>query len=105
MATTAVLLLDFGKKLSVTLSDDHDWEVSGDPQGVLLVEGGNWSFAPTAGTQLIATDKLKDKPQVQIVLVDWKLADVTPDSGREGTAYLFPETAETLGTFTVTSAI
>lgn len=99
MATSAVLLLDFGKQLSITLHDSHLWEVSGDPKGVLSVEGGDWSFAPTAGTQLIA------EGQVQIVLVGWKLVDVAPGSCEEGTAYLFPETANTLGGFKVTTAI
>ncbi|EHA1068549.1 MULTISPECIES: hypothetical protein [Aeromonas] len=99
MASTAVLLLDFGKQLSITLHDSHIWEVSGDPKGVLAVEGGDWSFAPTVGTQLIA------EGQVEIVFVGWKLADVTPGANNGGTAYLFPETANTLGNFKVTLAV
>jgi hypothetical protein len=40
MATNAVILLHFGsKKLSITLSDHNLWQVSGDPQQVLLQRG------------------------------------------------------------------
>lgn len=99
MASTAVLLLDFGKQLTITLYDSHIWKVSGDPKGVLAVDGGDWSFAPTVGTQLIA------KRHVEIVLVGWKLADLTSGASKGGIAYLFPETANTLGNFKVTSAV
>lgn len=94
MSDTAALLLNFGgKKLTITLYNDNRWEVAGDPKGVLDAEGGSWKFSITAGTELIA-DGL-----TQIVLVGWKMSDAE----NEGTAYLFPETANTLGDFSVTA--
>ncbi|WP_260864436.1 hypothetical protein [Citrobacter sp. Marseille-Q6884] len=97
MATNAVILLHFGsKKLSITLSDHNLWQVSGDPQQVLSMDEGIWKYSVTAGTELIADG------QTQIVLVGWKLTD---DSENTGVAFLFPETANTVGDFSVTARV
>lgn len=93
MAECAVILISFNEKeLGVTLYNDKRWLVTGDPKKILSVDGGNWSFSVTTGTELIA---LKE---VQIILVGWNLSS---NEGK-GTAFLFPETANSVGGFTVT---
>lgn len=96
MATAATILLDFGKQLGITVRDNKTWDVSGDPKGVLDVEGGVWKFTPTAGTELISNGL------TQIVLVGWSLSATPAGGSEDGMAYLFPETSNILGSFKIT---
>jgi hypothetical protein len=98
MATVANVLLDFGHQIAITIRDDATWSVTGDPKGVLDLDGGPWKVTPPTGTELIGGGL------TQVVLLGWTLASMPVGKTEEGAAYLFPETANTVGSFKVTQA-
>ncbi|MNF05212.1 hypothetical protein D3C80_2048900 [compost metagenome] len=73
--------------------------MTGDPKGVLDVDGGPWKFTPPTGTELIGGGV------TQVILLGWVLSSMPVGKTEEGTAYLFPDTGNTVGLFKVTLAL
>lgn len=94
MATVANVLLDFGNEVAITILNDGTWSVTGAPKVVLP-----WKVTPPTGTELIGGGL------TQVVLLGWTLASMPVGKTEEGTGYLFPETANTAGSFEVTQAL
>lgn len=97
---TANVLITFHHQVAVTIKEDKTWSVSGDPGGLLEVEGGTWKYTPPSGTELIGGGA------TQIVLINWKLSSAVVGIDPDTRAFLFPGTSEqVLGSFEVTQLV